>query len=64
MIAPVKIERALDKVDRYRVESFGIKLDGILHRHGENGSSVWLEDGDEKKDGKCIGEIESWKPKC
>ena len=24
--------------------------DGVLYRHGENGSSVWLEDGDEKKE--------------
>jgi len=28
--------------------------DGVLYRHGENGSSVWLEDGDEKKDGRYI----------
>ena len=60
----VPIERALEKVEKYRVESFDIKLDGILYRHGENGSSIWLEDGDVKKDGKYTGEIENWKPKC
>ena len=36
--------------------------DGVLYRHGENGSSVWLEDGDEKKDGRYIGEIDNGKP--
>ena len=33
--------------------------DGVLYRHGENGSSEWLEDGDEKKDGRYIGEIDN-----
>mgnify|MGYP006864742055 CR=1 FL=1 len=28
--------------------------DGVLYRHGENGSSEWLEDGDEKKDRKSV----------
>ena len=64
MIDPVQIERALDKLGKDREESFEIKLDGVLYRHGENGSSVWLEDGVEKKDGKYIGKIENWKPKC
>ena len=64
MLDPVQIERALEKVENYRVESFDIKLDGVLYRHRENGSSVWLEDGDEKKDGKYTGEIGNWKPKC
>ena len=62
MLDPVQIERALEKVEKYRVESFDIKLDGVLYRHGENGSSIWLEDGDEKKDGKYIGEIENGEP--
>ena len=62
MLDPVQIERALEKVEKYRVGSFDIKLDGVLYRHGENGSSVWLEDGDEKKDGKDIGEIENGEP--
>ena len=31
--------------------------DGVLYRHGENGSSEWLEDGDEKKDGRYIGKL-------
>ena len=33
--------------------------DGVFYRHGENGSSVWLEYGDEKKDGRYIGEIDN-----
>jgi len=36
--------------------------DGVLYRHGENGSSEWLEDGDEKKDGRYIGEIDNGEP--
>ena len=36
--------------------------DGVLYRHGGNGSSVWLEDGDEKKDGRYIGEIDNGEP--
>ena len=36
--------------------------DGVLYRHGENGSSVWLEDGDEKKDGRYIWGIENREP--
>ena len=41
MFDPVQIERALDKVGKDRVESFEIKLDGVLYRHGENGSKVY-----------------------
>ena len=36
--------------------------DGVLYRHGENGPSEWLEDGDEKMDGRYIGEIENGEP--
>ena len=64
MIDPVQIEWTLDKLGKDRAESFEIKLDGVLYRNGENGSSVWLKDGDEKKDGKYTVEIENRKPKC
>ena len=36
--------------------------DGVLYRHGGNGSSVCLEVGDEKRDGRQIGDIDNGEP--
>ena len=35
---------------------------GVLFLRNVNGESKWFEDGDEKNDGKYVGEIKNGKP--
>ena len=61
-VEPVVVERPIVEVEKKPVVVVEKRRKGILFHRFVNGEMVWDETGDEKKDGKYVGEIEKGLP--